>query len=115
MEFKFENQKVKPYFEDFTLMKKKIGQDLARRVKKRYDILKAATNFGVYLNTGLGKPHPLAGDLKGCYGISISGNYRLIIRPDTERFDPASLKECDTIIVEGVMDYHAQKNKWLIP
>jgi len=81
-------------------MKKKIGQALARGVKKRCDNLKAATNFGVYLSTGLGKPHSLGGDLKGI---------------DTESLDPASLKECDTIIVEGVMDYHGQENKWLIP
>ena len=115
MEFKFENQKVEQYFEDFTLMKKKIGQDLARGVKKRCDNLKAANNFGIYLSTGLGKPHSLVGDLKGCYGVNISDNYRLVIRPVTESLDPASLKECDTIIVEGVMDYHGPKNKWLIP
>ncbi len=115
MKFKYENAEVEEYFSDFKLMKKKMGNIIARSIKKRYDNLKAAANFSIYLSTGLGKPHPLFGNLKGYYGISISGNIRLVVRPETDSLDSASLKECDTIIIKGVVDYHGQKHEWLIP
>ena len=109
------NATVEKYFIDFNLLKKYKGPDLARAIKKRHDQLRAAANFSVFLSTGLGKPHPLISNLKGCYGISITGNIRLIVKPDVESMDPVSLKKCEVVIIEGVMDYHGQKNKWIIP
>jgi len=111
----YENPSVERCFSDFDLMRRKIGNDLARGAKKRHDQLRAAANFSIYLNTGLGKPHPLFGNLKGYYGISISGNIRLVVKPDAESLDPDSLKKCDSILIKGVMDYHGQKHEWLIP
>ncbi|WP_066633943.1 type II toxin-antitoxin system YoeB family toxin [Desulfolucanica intricata] len=115
MKFQYENQAVEKCFSDFDLMKRQIGKDLTRNTKKRYDQLKAAANFGIYLTTGLGKPHPLTGNLKGYYGISISGNIRLIVKPDVDSLDPASLRKCDSVIIKGVVDYHGQTQEWLIP
>ena len=111
----YENRALEECFSDFDLMKRQIGRDLTRNTKKRYDQLKAAANFAIYLTTGLGKPHPLTGNLKGYYGISISGNIRLVVKPDVESLDPVSLKKCDSVIIEGVMDYHGSKYEWLIP
>jgi len=96
-------------------MKKKIGKDKTKATKKRYDQLKAANNFSQYLSLGLGKPHSLTGNHKGYYGVNITGNLRVIIRPDTESLNPISLKECDIVIIKGVEDYHGKKNEWLIP
>jgi len=110
-----EKAKVKRYFENFELMGKEKGTDLSRAVKKRYDQLKASINFGIYLKVGLGRPHPLYGNLKGCYGISVTGNIRLIVRPKVDSLDPDSLIQSDTVIIEGVMDYHGKKNEWIIP
>lgn len=115
LNLKYEKSSVEKYFENFDLMSKEKGKDLTRAVKKRYDQLKAAANFSIYLKTGLGKPHPLYENLKGCYGISVNGNIRLIVRPDVEGLDPDSLKRCDTVIIKGVMDYHGKKHEWLIP
>ncbi len=115
MKLKYENPSVEKHFSDFDLMKKKIGKDLTRNAKKRYDQLKAAANFSIYLSLGLGKPHLLVGNLKGCCGISISGNFKLVVKPDTESLDPVSLKKCDSVIIKGVVDYHGQKHEWLIP
>ncbi|MFY9217286.1 MAG: hypothetical protein WBJ82_07085 [Tepidanaerobacteraceae bacterium] len=115
MKLKYNNPSVEKYFSDFNIIAKKKGKDLARAIKKRCDQLKAAPNFSIYLSTRLGKPHPLYGNLKGCYGISVTGNIRLIVRPDVESLDPVSLQKCDSVIIEGVMDYHGQKHEWLIP
>lgn len=115
MNFKYEKSSVEKYFEDFNLLNKEKGKILTRAVKKRYDQLKATDNFSMYLKTGLGKPHPLYENLKGSYGISITGNIRLIVRPDVESLDANSLKECDTLIIEEGMDYHGKKHEWIIP
>jgi len=115
LKLNYEKQSVEKYFNDFTLMKKELGENLTRTIKKRYDQLKAAPNFSIYLSTGLGKPHSLHENLKGCYGISITGNVRLVVKPVVESLHPDSLKKCDSVIIEGVMVYHGEKNEWLIP
>lgn len=114
MLIEFESESVRKIFNDFELMKKEIGNEKTRATKKRLNQLEAAGNFSIYLTTGLGKPHPLSENLKGYYGISITGNVRLIVRPDVESLDPEALKECDTLIIKGMVDYHGRKNEWLI-
>lgn len=114
MIIRYENESVQEIFNDFALMKRKIGNDRTRAIKKRLDQLKAATNFNIYLTTGLGKPHPLYENLKGYYGITITGNMRLIVKPDAESLESEALKECDTVVIKGVMNYHGRKNEWLI-
>jgi proteic killer suppression protein/toxin YoeB len=111
----YESESLQIIFNDYELIKKKIGKDRARTTKKRIDQLKASVNFSIYLTTGLGKPHLLYENLKGYYGVSITGNVRLIIRPKAESTEPAVLKKCDTVIIKGVMDYHGNKNEWIIP
>ncbi|MDD4528231.1 MAG: type II toxin-antitoxin system YoeB family toxin [Candidatus Margulisbacteria bacterium] len=111
----YDNKTVLEYFNDFELMKKEIGSNIARAAKKRVNQLIASPNFSVYLTTGLGKPHPLYEDLKGYYGITITGNVRLIVQPYTDSLEAAALKNCDTVIIKGVMNYHGRKNEWLIP
>ncbi len=108
-----ESESVRIIFNDFELMKKEIGKDRARATKKRIDQLKASDNFSIYLTTGLGKPHPLYENLKGYYGIT--GNIRRIVKPDAESLDPEALKECETVIIKGVVDYHGRKYEGLIP
>jgi plasmid maintenance system killer protein len=115
VKIEYSNDAVEKYFSNFDLMKRDKGADLAKAAKKRYDQLKAAENFSIYLTTGLGRPHPLYENLKGKYGISITGKVRLVVKPDTKGLDPIALKECKTIIIEGMMDYHGQKIKWIIP
>lgn len=94
---------------------KKIGLEKTKTLKKRFNQLKASDNFSVFLNTGLGKPHKLKGDLNKCYGVSITGNYRLVIQPITNTYDEKALKQCETLIVKGVTDYHDGKYKWILP
>lgn len=115
MLIEYEGEPVRKIFSDYDLMKKEIGHDRARSIKKRIDQLKASVNFSLYLTTGLGKPHPLYENLKGYYGVSITDNIRLIIRPNVESSEPEVLRQCDMVIIKGVMDYHGCKSEWLIP
>lgn len=123
MEILFEDDSVKELFEDLSeiqstknLMKAKIGAELTRLVKKRYDQLRAAETFQIFLNTGLGKPHLLR-NMDGCYGVHVNANYRLIIKPLVDELSMDLLKSCEIVQIKGVVDYHGKgsKNNWLIP
>ena len=63
------------------------------------------------------KMESLDADLKGSYSLRLTGNYRLIIKPKADDMSPESLKKCDTVIIEGVIDYHCKgaKYNWIIP
>ena len=89
------------------LLTAKIGLSMAKTVKQRYNQIEACENFKEYMNTGLGIPHPLSNKLKDYYAIRITGNYRLIVRPES--------LSSDKIIIKGVLDYHGDKNEWIIP
>ena len=123
MEITFDDSKLEILFFDMfdvknskNLMQRKVGKELSVNIKKRINQLKASTTFASYIITGLGKPHILSGNkLKNCYGISLTGNYRLIIKPKVTDVRAETLATCDTIIVKGVIDYHGSNEEWLIP
>ncbi|MCR5665215.1 MAG: type II toxin-antitoxin system RelE/ParE family toxin [Eubacterium sp.] len=121
---KFEDDAVKELFDDLNdvtgsrnLMKRKIGAELTRAVKKRYNQMIAFSSFLSLFQSHIGKMESLQGANKGSYSLTVSANYRLIIKPDTMDLSAESLKKCDTFIIEGVIDYHGKgsKNNWIIP
>lgn len=115
MIIEIENKRVRKIFSDSNSLIKTIGLDMAKSVKKRLNQLEASNNFKEYLDTGLGNPHPLVGNLDKCYGIKISQNYRLIVEPISDSLDDGSLRICEKVNLKGVVDYHDGKCEWLIP
>ena len=120
----YEDDEVKGLFDDLNnvynsknLMRKEIGAELARAVKKRYNQITAFSSFSVLRQSGIGKMESLEGDCKGSYSLRISANYRLIVKPKAKDLSAESLKSCDTLIIEGVIDYHGKGKKisWIIP
>lgn len=59
----------------------------------------------------------LEGDCKGSYSLRVSANYRFIVKPVADDLSAESMKKCDTLIIEGVIDYHGKGTKfsWIIP
>lgn len=115
MEIKFDNDDVRALFEDFNLMSKKKGLELTKIVKRRYNELRAAETFLEYLNNGIGKPHRLKENMDGLYGVNLTGNIRLIIKPISKDLSPETLKECKRVIIKGAEDYHGKKKTIYIP
>lgn len=76
------------------------------------DRLKAADTFGDFLKLGLGHPEPLTGNDAGKYSVHVTGNVRLILKPN-EKGDAVMI--CEEIVMEGVVDYHGEKKSWYIP
>ncbi len=115
MQLEVHNQKLEKLLNDSNKLIRRIGLEMTRMVKKRFNEMKASPNFKEYLSYGLGKPHPLTGNLEKLYGIHLSKNYRLIVEPLVEVSDEINLKECKKVNIKGVVDYHDGKIEWLIP
>lgn len=115
MQLEINDEKLKKLINDPNKLKKRVGLEIARKIHQRFNELRASSNFKEYLDIGIGKPHPLTGDLDKLFGISLNKNYRLIVEPLTISLDDKSLRECKKINIKGVMDYHDGKNNWLIP
>lgn len=112
MKITYANNKVKKYFEDYSVMQKKLPFEWVRTVKKHIDRLKAAEHFGDFLKLGLGKPEQLVGYKQIRYSLHVAPNARLIIEPNAAQ---DTIMICTEIEVEGVSDYHGSKENWYIP
>lgn len=115
MQIRYENSKVQRYFGDYELLTKKVGIGITRAIKKHIDRLNAVESFQSFLTLGLGKPHRLSGNLSGYYAVSVSGNMRLILKPDSDDHSVEALKQCKVVMVKGLGDYHGGKIDWFIP
>lgn len=116
MQIEFHDEKVQKIMCDAKLLKRKINLEIARTVKRRINQLEATDNFNEYLTkVAFGKPHSLEGSLKGCFAISVTHNFRLIVEPLETKLDMESLKECKKINIKGVLEYHVGKYEWIIP
>lgn len=121
MQIEYENHQVKKMFDDFEnigttkhLLEKKVGKELTKAIRKRIIQIIAAETFDIYLKNSPRKPHLLVGG--GIrYSVHLTSNWRLIIKPKITENTIAQLRECQTILIEGVVDYHGKKEHWLIP
>lgn len=115
MQLEINDNRLKKLINDPNKLIKKVGREVARKIHQRFNELRATSNFKEYLDNGIGKPHPLTGNLDKLFGISLNRNYRLIVEPMVNSLDDKSLRECKRINIKGVMDYHDGKYVWLIP
>lgn len=124
MHVDYVDSKVQGLFDDLNdihnsknLMKKEIGLEMTKAVKRKYNQIIAFTTFAALVESRIGKIESLSGDKLGDYSLRLTANYRLIITPVTEDRSVRMLKVCDTIIIKGVMDYHGRgaKSDWIIP
>ncbi len=109
------DKKVEKIINNSNNLIKKVGFELAIKIKQRLNELSSYSNFYLYLKQGIGKPHHLSGNLEKFYGINLSKNYRLLVEPLVDNFDIETLKICQKINIKGVVDYHGGKCNFIIP
>lgn len=121
MELEFANSSIQEYISDLcdianskNLLQKKIGLILTKATKKRINQLNVAVTFQRYLDFRIGSPHSLTGDLSGYYGVDLDSHTRLIIQPVPPDLSAEALKICETVRIIGIVDYHGDKNEWVI-
>ena len=93
MEIRFRTKKLEKQYLSYKEASKAYGQQVAKKYIMRINMIKAAKCFDeLYAITTL-KFHPLEGNRKGEYAITLTGFYRLIITNDGEIFDIARIEE----------------------
>ena len=112
MRITYASPKVEKYFSDFNKLKKELPEDWVRTIKKHLDRMIAANYFGDFLKLGLGRPEQLTGYERIRYSLRVSANERLIIEPNATQ---DTIMICEEIEIEGVSDYHGDKENWYIP
>ena len=93
MEVRFKTNKLQKQYENSKDAIKAYGLDVAKKYIQRVGILKSAKSFDDLSKIPQLKFHPLTGNRKGEFAISLTGFYRLIITNDGDTFDIAKIEE----------------------
>lgn len=98
----FEDRKLEKLCTDEREMRKRRG-DIADRLRLRINALGVAGSVGeLSTHDPLGNWHALNADLDGLWSGKLSGNFRLLVRPED-----ASDRRCAvTVTVIEIDDYH---------
>jgi len=93
LEIRFKTKKLEKQYIFSNEAIKAYGLQVAKKYITRINILQSANSFEDLYSMPTLKFHPLTGDRKGEYAISLTGYYRLIITQDGETFDIAKIEE----------------------
>ncbi len=93
LEIRFKTKKLEKQYMNHKVAQKAYGQQVAKRYIMRINAIKAAKCFDELYAIPTLKFHPLEGNRKGEYAITLTGFYRLIITNDGEIFDIARIEE----------------------
>lgn len=77
MKIDYVNRQVAALCQDQQKAIKKLGVNSAQKLRNRLDDLAAAEKLA---DVKVGKPHPLLGDLAGCFAFSLADGWRLVLR-----------------------------------
>lgn len=106
MDIEYANNAMRKTLEDSRLIIKKHG-DIAKVLIRRMSDLRVAASLNEITHLPPPRRHKLTGNLDGCWGIDVSKNKRLVIRPIGD-FDPEDLTTITTIRIEDIVDYHGR-------
>lgn len=93
MEIRFSTKKLQKQFENHKEAIKEYGPVVAKKYIMRVNILKSAKSFDDLFKIPSLKFHPLTGNRKGEFAMTLTGYWRLIITNDGDVFDIAKIEE----------------------
>ena len=93
MEIRFKTKRLEKQYMSINEAIKVYGQQVAKKYIMRINILQSANSFEDLYSIPMLKFHPLTGNRKGEYAISLTGYYRLIITKNGDTFDIAKIEE----------------------
>lgn len=109
MRILYKNRGLEELCTDDRKAKKELGLPGFRKLRDRLADLEAASVVGELV---AGRPHPLVGDLKGHFAVSLDGGRRLVFEP---AFDPPPRRanddgidwdHVDSVRIVAIEDYH---------
>lgn len=98
MKLDFKDKKLRDLCEQGRVAEKKLGADSARKLRSRLSDIEAATTV---LDLVAGAPHPLKGDRKNQFSVSLAGGCRIVFEPD---HDPLPLRDDQSLDWSQVFD-----------
>ncbi|GAA2024259.1 hypothetical protein GCM10009720_00020 [Yaniella flava] len=108
MQITFATPEIEKLCTDAKYQRRKLSQDEAKGVQRRYNQLRGAETVGELAHQP-GKWHPLVGDRAGEYGGHVTRNKRMVIRGVDEAGLNKQWNECRAIeILEVNFDYHGK-------
>ncbi|REB04764.1 plasmid maintenance system killer protein [Sporosarcina sp. BI001-red] len=76
-----------------------------KKVINRISEIRAANNLDEIPHVPPPRRHKLEGDFNDCWGIDVSKNYRIVVRPIGD-WDESDLKSINEILILTIEDYH---------
>lgn len=83
MKINYQPKKLEKTTVDYRAISKNYG-NMAKKVNQRLEEMKAASTLEVLGKIPAARCHELKGNLSGCLAVDISGNHRIIFKPDHE-------------------------------
>lgn len=108
MEIRFKDKKLQELCEQERVAKRKLGNNMARKLKARWEDLIAASNV---TELQAGRPHPLEGDRAGQFALDLVHPRRLVFEPAHEtvpRREDGGIdwSQVTQICIVWIGDYH---------
>lgn len=104
MNIEYANKSMEHILEDEKLIRKHYGFIETKLINRMSD-LRIARNLSQVSQLPPPRRHKLTGNWKGCWGIDLSKNHRLVIRP-MGSFELNNLATITDIKIEAIEDYH---------
>lgn len=110
MELAFASSRLKKQLADQRQMERAFGHVMPA-LKRRLDLLRAAPTLAEVPHTPPARRHELTGDWRGHLAVDVSGNWRMVFRPDHDPvprhadggIDPAAIT---AVVIVAILDYH---------
>ena len=109
MNLTYKNEKLKKMCENPTHNKelvKKYGSEVAKKLPRRIAELKSFDSLNDVPTSLSHRRHKLSGDLKECYAINITGQYRLIFRQKDNNIVVDDLRKIKEIEIMEVSKHY---------
>lgn len=109
MELTYKTNKLQKLCEDPTCKKelvKKYGAEVANKLPRRVKELKAFNSLNDVPTSLPYRRHKLSGDLKECFAVNITGQYRLIFRQKENNIIIEDLREIREIEIMEVSKHY---------
>lgn len=90
---KFKSNKLKKQYEDSDNAISAYGEDVGKKYISRINIIKSSNSVNDLMAIPLLRCHPLTGDRKGEWSLTIKGRYRLIFTLHGEKLEIARIEE----------------------
>lgn len=104
MEISYASNKLEKILTNERMIKKQYTS-FYKKILNRMSEIRAANNLDEIPHIPPPRRHKLEGDYNDCWGIDVSKNYRIVLKP-TGEWNEADLRTINQIQILSIEDYH---------